>query len=89
MGFGFAGFWTFNLRSAGLALLMTWVYLKTNRSILSGIFMHFTSNFTGQLLMPLSSTFNVVSMILMLGIGLFACARLKIHLETSLQTQTA
>ena len=79
MGFGFAGFWTFNLRSAGLALLMTWVYLKTNRSILSGIFMHFTSNFTGQLLFPLSSNFNVVNMILMLGIGLFVCARLKIQ----------
>lgn len=75
-GFGFAGFWTFNLRSVGLALLMTWIYLKTNRSILSAIFMHFTSNFTGQLLMPLSSRFEVVNMILMVGLGLALCARL-------------
>jgi membrane protease YdiL (CAAX protease family) len=77
LGFGLAGFWTFILRSAGLALLMTWVYLRTNRSILSGIFMHFTSNFTGQLLMPLSSRFEVINMIVMLALGLVACIRLK------------
>jgi uncharacterized protein len=77
MGWGFDGFWAFNLRSTGLALLMTWVYLKTNRSILSAIFMHFTSNFTGQLLMPLDGSSNVVNMILMLVFGLIACATLK------------
>jgi uncharacterized protein len=77
MGWGFDGFWSFNLRSVGLALLMTWVYLKTDRSILSAIFMHFTSNFTGQLLMPLSGMSNVVNMVLMLAFGLIACASLK------------
>ena len=82
LGFGFAGFWTFNLRSAGLALLMTWVYLKTNRSILSAIFMHFTSNFTGQLLMPLTSRFEVVNMIVMVALGLAFCARLTIETQT-------
>jgi uncharacterized protein len=76
-GFGLAGFWTFILRSVGLALLMTWVYLKTNRSILSAIFMHFTSNFTGQLLMPLSSRFDVLNMLLMLVIGLAVCLPLR------------
>jgi len=78
MGFGFDGFWTFILRSAGLALLMTWVYLKTSRSILSAIFMHFTSNFTGQLLMTLSHRFEVVNMILMFAIGLVVCARVSV-----------
>lgn len=34
IGFGLTGFWTFVLGSVGLALLMTWVYLNTNRSIL-------------------------------------------------------
>jgi hypothetical protein len=42
IGFG-TGFWTFMLRSVGLALLMNG-FLNTNRSM----FMHFTSNFTGQ-----------------------------------------
>lgn len=58
--------------------IWTWVYLKTDRSILSAIFMHFTSNFTGQLLMPLSNRFEVFNMILMLALGLVVCAPLKI-----------
>ncbi len=37
MGFKFAGFWSFMLYSIGLAMMMTWVYLRTNRSILSAI----------------------------------------------------
>jgi membrane protease YdiL (CAAX protease family) len=77
MGWGFDGFWAFNLRSIGLALIMTWVYLKTNRSILSAIFMHFTSNFTSQLLWPFSGNFNIVNSILMLVFGFIACATLK------------
>jgi len=77
MGWGFDGFWSFNLRSMGLALLMTWVYLKTNRSILSAIFMHFTSNLTSQLLWPFAGSSNVVNMSLMLAFGLIACMTLK------------
>jgi membrane protease YdiL (CAAX protease family) len=77
LGFGFDGLWTFILRSTGLALIMTWVYLKTNRSILSAIFMHFTSNFTGQLLFPFAGDSHVVNMILIFVVGLITCATLK------------
>jgi hypothetical protein len=77
MGWGLGGFWSFILRSVGLALLMTWVYLKTDRSILSAIFMHFTSNFTSQLLYPFSGSSNVVNAFLMLIFGLIACSTLK------------
>jgi membrane protease YdiL (CAAX protease family) len=70
MGFQFAGFWTFTLRSVGLALIMTWVYLNTDRSILSGMLLHFTSNFTNQLLAPLSDRYEVFVMIMMLIVGM-------------------
>jgi membrane protease YdiL (CAAX protease family) len=73
IGFGLTGFWTFMLRSIGLALLMTWVYLNTDRSILSGMFMHFTSNFTGQLLASVSERVEVTETILIFVIGLIAC----------------
>lgn len=73
IGFGLTGFWTFMLRSVGLALLMTWVYLNTDRSILSGMFMHFTSNFTGQLLASVSTRVEVFESVFIFAVGLVAC----------------
>jgi uncharacterized protein len=73
IGFGLTGFWTFMLRSVGLALLMTWVYLNTNRSILSGMFMHFTSNFTGQLLASVSERVEVLETVFIFTVGLVLC----------------
>lgn len=73
IGLGLSGLWTFVLRSVGLALIMSWVYLSTGRSILSGMLLHFTSNFTGQLLAPLSERYDVLSMFIMLFVGLAAC----------------
>jgi membrane protease YdiL (CAAX protease family) len=70
IGFGLTGFWMFLLRSIGLALVMTWVYLGTNRSILSGMLMHFTSNFTGQLLAPASARLEVLETILLFIVGI-------------------
>jgi membrane protease YdiL (CAAX protease family) len=77
IGFGLSGLWMFMLHSVGLSLLMTWVYLNTNRSILSGMFMHFTSNFTGQLLAPVSEQVDLVKSVLMLVIGLTVCLLLS------------
>jgi membrane protease YdiL (CAAX protease family) len=74
MGFQLAGFWTFVLFNVGLSLIMTWVYLNTSLSILSGMLLHFTSNFTSQLIAPSSDRFEVVRMILLLAFGLAACA---------------
>lgn len=73
IGFGLTGFWTFMLRSVGLALLMTWVYLNTDRSILSSMFMHFTSNFTGQLLASVSTRVEVLESVFIFVVGLAAC----------------
>jgi membrane protease YdiL (CAAX protease family) len=70
MGFQLAGFWTFMLHSVGLSLIMTWVYLNNNRSILAGMLMHFTSNFTGQLMAPASNRVEVTSTLLILAAGL-------------------
>jgi membrane protease YdiL (CAAX protease family) len=73
IGFGLTGFWTFMLRSVGMALLMTWVYLSTDRSILSGMFMHFTSNFTSQLLASVSERMEVLVTVFIFLFGLTAC----------------
>jgi membrane protease YdiL (CAAX protease family) len=73
MGFRFEGFWTFMLYSIGLAMMMTWVYLRTNRSILSGFMMHLTSNFTGNLFQPYSDRMDVMRMAATLVLGLALC----------------
>jgi uncharacterized protein len=73
MGFGLSGFWTFLVWSIGLSLLITWVYLHTNRSILAALLLHFTANFTSQLVVPYSDRVDVTRSLLMLAIGLAVC----------------
>lgn len=73
MGFKPAGFWSFVAENAGVALIMTWIYLASNRSILSGMLLHFTSNFTGQLIAPSSDQFEVIHTGLLLVVGLAVC----------------
>jgi membrane protease YdiL (CAAX protease family) len=70
MGFTLAGFGLFIVSSVALSLVMTWVYRRTNRSILSGMLLHFTSNFTGQLLAPASDCIELVSTVLLLMLGI-------------------
>lgn len=77
MGLRLAGFWTFVLMNMGLALVMTWVYLGTGRSILTGLLLHFTANFTGQLVAPVSDRVEVTRSILILAVGFAACAMLE------------
>ncbi|MGF1505874.1 MAG: CPBP family intramembrane glutamic endopeptidase [Anaerolineae bacterium] len=76
MGFVLAGFWTFLLAGIADALIMTWIYLRTERSILSAILLHFMANFTGQLLAPVTDRVEIIRVVLLLGIGLVACIRL-------------
>lgn len=73
MGFKFAGFWTFMIYSIGLAMMMTWVYLRTNRSILSGFMMHLANNFTGNLIFPYSDRLEIMRMLAVLALGLALC----------------
>jgi len=70
MGFKFAGFWTFMIYTFGLTMMMTWVYVKTNRSILSGFMMHLVNNFTGQTIMPYSDRLEILRGVAMLVVGL-------------------
>ena len=76
MGFQLAGFWLFLVFQVALALIMTWVYTNTNRSILSGMLIHFTSNFTPQLLAPYSNNVELVYTVLVLVIGGIGCMRI-------------
>ncbi len=77
IGFGLSGFWTFVIYNVGLALVMTWVYLQTNSSILTGILLHFTANFSGQLLAPVSERVEVGRMLILLAVGLAVCLWLR------------
>ena len=77
MGFRLAGFWLFLLFQIALSMIMTWVYWNTDRSILSGIFLHFTSNFTAQLLWPYSDRVEALYSILVLAAGAAVCLRLQ------------
>jgi membrane protease YdiL (CAAX protease family) len=71
VGFALTGFWMFILFSVALSLFMTWVYLNTNRSILSGMMIHFASNFTAQLFEPISTRLEVLRLILLLVVIVF------------------
>ena len=77
MGFKFAGFWTFMLYSIGLAMMMTWVYLGTNRSILTGFLMHLANNFTGNTVYPYSDRIEVMRMAILVILGLVLCIQLE------------
>lgn len=70
MGFKFAGFWNFMIYTFGLTMMMTWVYVKTNRSILSGFMMHLVNNFTGQTVFPYSDRLEILRGISILAVGL-------------------
>lgn len=73
IGFRFEGFWTFMLYSVGLALVMSWVYLKTNRSILSGFMLHLAGNFSSNLFAPVSGRVDILRMLVILALGLVLC----------------
>jgi membrane protease YdiL (CAAX protease family) len=51
-GFGSLRFWLFLLASFPLSAIFTWVANHNNRSILSAILLHFTYNFTLNLIYP-------------------------------------
>lgn len=73
MDFRFAGFWTFMLYSIGLAMMMTWVYLWTNRAILTGFLMHLSSNFTANLFLPYSDRLEIMRMGVIVVLGFALC----------------
>lgn len=73
MGFGLSGFWSFLAYSTGITLLITWVYLHTTRSILAALLLHFTANFTSQLVAPFSGRVEVILSILTVAVGVVVC----------------
>ena len=73
MGFQLAGFWTFLLFSIALSLIMTWVYRNTKQSILAGMLLHFTSNFTAQLIAPSSDRLEILRALLLFVAGISLC----------------
>ncbi len=73
IGWGLYGFWMNLIYTVGLTGVMTWVYLNTHRSILSAFLMHFTSNFTANLVFPLSGQAELINACLFLVAGAAVC----------------
>ena len=66
----FDTFWLYVLSLVGLSLAISLMYIKTDRSILAAIVMHFCSNlFTSQLLSPTSAQYETLRMILLCVLG--------------------
>lgn len=67
----------FMLFNIGLTLMMTWVYLGTNRSILTGFLMHLASNFTANTIYPYSDRIEIMRMVVLVALGLTLCILLE------------
>lgn len=87
-GFKFAGFWTFMILCIGMSMLMTWVYLQTNRSILSAILMHYFNALTYGLTRPYSDRFWGFSTLAITALGLVLCILLQRRASPGLTAQT-
>ena len=66
IGVGSLAFWLFMLNPIPLSMLFTWVYNRTNGSILSAILLHLGFNFNANLLYPLSPQAAVIQAVLLL-----------------------
>ena len=73
MGFKLAGFWMFMLSSVGQAIIISFVFIKTNQSILSSMLLHLGLNFTGQMLAKTSDTVETTANLLAVVIGIALC----------------
>lgn len=69
LGIGTLAFWQFLLTPLPLSALMTWVYLRTGRSILSAILMHLGFNVTANLFYPLSAQATIIHLALMFALA--------------------
>ena len=77
LGFRFAGFFSFIISSIGPALVMTWVHVNTNRSILAAILIHFFNNQTSTVLSPHSDQAEIIRMAVLLILGLVVCLSIR------------
>ncbi len=88
MGFQLAGFWAFTAENVGLAMIMTWVYRSTNRSILSAICLHFAVNFLANLVLPVSNNIEILRAVLTLVVGIGVCVLLQRRTHAPSYSQT-
>lgn len=76
-GIGSGLFWLFLLRMTALSFLMTMIYVRTNRSILSAVLMHFMFNFTYGFLQPSPSEIHLYGTLLISLVAVIAFFTLK------------
>jgi membrane protease YdiL (CAAX protease family) len=77
MGFEVPGFWSFSALGVAYSLVMTWVHRHTDRSILSAVLLHFTANFSAQVMAPTSNRAEVLRTILSLMVGIIGCVQVS------------
>ncbi len=93
MGFGTADFWLFLVSLVSLAVIMTWVYNHTRRSVLAAILLHFLFNTTFALVAASGQTIPVQALLygtslqvlvaLMVGIWETKMPRRSVHLKSN------
>jgi uncharacterized protein len=77
MGLGLAGLGSFIAMNVGVSFIMTVVYQACNRSILAGMLLHFTSNFTSQLYAPAGDRIEIFRSFAVLIAGLLIYLLMK------------
>jgi uncharacterized protein len=84
MGLGLAGIWSFIAMNVGVSFIMTVVYFSCSRSILAGMLLHFTSNFTSQLYAPAGAKIEISRSFSVLAAGLVIYWLMKRHVDSRL-----
>lgn len=87
LGFGSGRFWIFLLSNVPLTILITWVYIHTERSILSAALMHFSGNIVGALLVK-SSRLALIELAGLTLVAIVIIAMTGLRPEDSLQSAT-
>lgn len=82
MGFQLAGFWGFLIMSVGLSIIMSFIYIRTSRSILSAMLVHLSNNFAGQLISGTagpgySPKIEMIRSLIVIIIGICICSYIK------------
>ncbi len=77
-GFAPEGFWSFLMMSIGLSMVISFVHIRSNRSILAAMLLHLSSNFSVQMMegssVPLyPPVIDIARSLLLLITGIFIC----------------
>ncbi len=70
---GFTGFWFYLAHAVGLSMIMSLVFLKTRRSILSALLMHMFSNLSSNMMLSYTQAYERIYSLIVLAVGVIIC----------------